>query len=97
MYKSQRINLEKLFSEALLPSSLYEAWEQAMIDTYDCWGTGSDLLMYDDELHNSYQDELKVLTEIVLKIQEKMDKRGIKHEKIITKPHKPQYVNYRSY
>ena len=71
---------------------VYKAWELADADVYDCWGMGSELLLYDEELHNSCEDDLKALTEIVLSIQEEMDKRGIKYEKTVTEPHEPQHV-----
>ena len=95
MYKSKRIKLEKLkeFPDRIV----YKLWKLAMSDAEDCWGMGSELLMYDDDLHNDCEDDLRVLTEIVLSIQEEMDRRGIEYEKTIIKPHEPQYANLRSY
>ncbi len=93
MYKSKKLNLEKLKKAS--DKLVYKAWEQAMSDAEDCWGMGSELLMYDDDLHNDCEDDLKVLTEIVLLIQEEMDKRGIEYEKTITEPHQPEYATLR--
>ena len=95
MYKSKNLNFEKLKKAS--DKLVYKAWEQAEADVFDCWGMGSDLLMYDDELSNDCEDDLKTLTEIVLSIQEEMNKRGIEYEKTITEPHQPQYANLRKY
>ena len=46
----------------------------------------SELIMYYNKLHNDCEDDLKLLTEIVLS-----------NEKTITKPQEPQYTKLRSY